>query len=593
MGAQPRADATTFRVWAPHATAVWVRGSFNDWAEPGIGLAPDPDPPGEPWSGTWSADVAGVGAGDEYRYRLQTPGGVVDRIDPYARLVTSSIGNAVVYDPAAFDWGPGRFEMPGWNDIVIYEMHIGTFGARGDRPGTFDRAIRRMGYLQELGIGAIQVMPPFEYAGDVSWGYNPAHIFAIESSYGGPDAFKRFVRAAHEHGIAVIVDVVYNHLGPGDLDLWRFDGWAEGDWGGIYFYNDERAVTPWGNTRPDFGRGEVRTFLRDSALTWLEEFQADGLRFDSTLYIRTVDEDPDHALPEGWSLLAWINDEVRARQPWKLTIAEDLGDPVLITQPTAAGGAGFGARWDPGFLAVVRAALTAADDSERDVEAIAGQLLAGGEQPFSRVIYTESHDDVANGHVRLAEAVAPGDAANWFARKRATLGSAITLLAPGIPMLFQGQELLEDGWFDDTVPLDWSKSDRFAGIVQLHRDLITARRNSAGWSAGLQGLHTTILRADDELKLLAWQRSSAGGPRDDVVIVANLSTQPVVELALGLPRPGRWRVRINSDSTLYDEQFGASIADDVEADGGPLDEQAQSGLVSVAPYAVVVLSQDE
>jgi len=591
MGAQLDPHGVTFRVWAPHANAVFVAGTFNGWTEPGIGLGPDPDGT-HGWAGTWSVHVPGVPAGAEYRYRLETDAGVLSRIDPYARQVTSSVGNAVVYDPLGFDWGNADFEMPGWNDIVIYEMHVGTFGARGETPGTFDRAIRRMAYLRDLGIGAIQVMPPFEYAGDVSWGYNPAHVFAIESSYGGPDAFKRFVRAAHEHGIAVIVDVVYNHLGPGDLDLWRFDGWADGDWGGIYFYNDERAVTPWGNTRPDYGRGEVRTFLRDSALTWLEEFRADGLRFDSTLYIRTVDESPESALADGWSLMAWINDEIRARQPWKLTIAEDLGDPALLTTPTAEGGAGFGAYWDPGFLAVVRAALTAGEDSQRDLGSIAGTLLAGGERPFSRVIYTESHDDVANGHVRLAEAVAPGDAANWFARKRATLGSAITLLAPGIPMLFQGQELLEDRWFDDTIPIDWSKSDRFAGILQLHRDLIAARRNTGGWSAGLLGSNTRILRVDEATKLLAWQRWSAGGPGDDVVVIVNLSTMPIVDVAMGLPRPGRWRVRINSDSTVYDEHFGASIADDVTADGGPLDEQAQSGLISVAPYAVVVLSQD-
>ena len=130
-------------------------------------------------------------------------------------------------------------------------------------------------------------MPPFEFAGDISWGYNPSHLFAIESGYGGPDAFKRFIREAHAHGIAVIVDVVYNHFGPSDLDLWRFDGWSEGDGGGIYVYNDERAMTPWGATRPDYGRGEVRTFLRDSALTWLEEFRCDGLRFDATVYIRS------------------------------------------------------------------------------------------------------------------------------------------------------------------------------------------------------------------------------------------------------------------------------------------------------------------
>ena len=135
-------------------------------------------------------------------------------------------------------------------------------------------------------MSAIQVMPPFEFAGDISWGYNPAHLFAIESGYGGPDAFKRFIRDAHEHGIAVIVDIVLNHLGPSDLDLWRFDGWAEGDGGGIYVYNDERGETPWGRTRPDYGRGEVRTFLRDSAMTWLEEFRCDGLRFDATVFMR-------------------------------------------------------------------------------------------------------------------------------------------------------------------------------------------------------------------------------------------------------------------------------------------------------------------
>ena len=143
------------------------------------------------------------------------------------------------------------------------------------------------------------------------------------------------------HGIAVIVDVVYNHLGPSDLDLWRFDGWAEGEWGGIYFYNDERAVTPWGATRPDYGRGEVRTFLRDSAMTWLEEFRCDGLRFDCH------GAHPDRrglpgqtrlgALPDGWSFLAWINDEIRARQPWKITIAEDLEDDPILVDPDRRG----------------------------------------------------------------------------------------------------------------------------------------------------------------------------------------------------------------------------------------------------------------
>jgi 1,4-alpha-glucan branching enzyme len=606
MGAVPHSGGVSFRVWAPHATAVSISGTFSDWAEPGVSLQKDAPASDEgAWAGTWSVDLVQVAVGVEYRYRLETPAGVLWRMDPYARQVTGSTGNAMVYDPDAFDWGEQGFLTPAWNRTVIYEMHVGTFAAGSDRPGTFDRAIRRMPYLRELGIGAIQVMPPFEHAGDVSWGYNPAHIFAIESTYGGPDAFKRFIRAAHEQGIAVIVDVVYNHLGPSDLDLWRFDGWAEGEWGGIYFYNDERAVTPWGNTRPDYGRGEVRTFLRDSALTWLEEFRADGLRFDSTLYIRTVDETPETALPDGWSFLAWLNDEIRARQPWKLTIAEDLGDAGPLVAPTDGGGAGFGAHWEPRFLHLVRDVLTAPADEDRALGAIVEALLGGGQQPFSRVIYTESHDDVANGQVRLAEAVAPGDAANWFARKRATLGAAITLTAPGIPMLFQGQELLEDGWFDDTIPLDWSKARRFAGLLQLQRDLIALRRNTDGRSAGLSGPSIAILHADEPTKLLAWHRWLEGGPGDDVVVVINLSTQPLVDVPIALPRAGRWRVRLNSDSVVYDDTFDGQVADDLEAiepdippgadpdnpGDGPARPLAQ-GWVSVGAYGLVILSQD-
>jgi 1,4-alpha-glucan branching enzyme len=588
MGAVPYPGGTTFRVWAPHALGVSVTGSFTAWSA-GVALARD----GDGSSGTWSTDVPDVGPGVEYRFTIHTPDGDLSRLDPYARQVTNSVGNGVVYDADAFEWGDAAFVAPHWNDLVIYEMHIGTFGTRGDRPGDFDGAIRRLPYLRELGISAIQVMPPFEHAGDVSWGYNPAQVFAIESTYGGPDAFKRFIRAAHEHGIAVIVDVVYNHLGPGDLDLWRFDGWAEGDWGGIYFYNDDRAVTPWGATRPDYGRGEVRTFLRDSALTWLEEFRADGLRFDATVHVRTVDGTPETALPDGWSFMAWLNDEIAARQPWKLTIAEDMRGEARITAPTADGGAGFGSQWELSFLDTVRHALTVADDRDRDVAAVAAAVGGGGERPFERVIYTESHDEVANGRVRLPEEIAPGDAANWFAKKRATLGSALTLTAPGIPMLFQGQELLEDRWFDDTQPIDWAKRHRHAGILRLHQDLIGLRRDADGVSAGLRGPHVKILRAGRRTKLLAFHRWLDGGPGDDVVVAANMSAKPISNAAVGLPRAGRWRVRFNSDSRDYDPGFGNHLTLDLEADGGPLDGQSQSGLLNVGPYSVVILSQDD
>ncbi len=592
MGAIPYGDGTMFRVWAPHAEAVFVTGTFDGWAGDRTELGPD----GDGSSGTWSADVPGVAPGEEYRFTIRTQAGDLSRVDPYARHVTSSVGNGIVYDPEGFDWGGDAFEMPAWDDLVIYEMHIGTFAAPQDRTGTFDDARRRLPYLERLGVSAVQVMPPFEFAGDISWGYNPAHLFAIESGYGGPDAFKRFIRDAHGHGIAVIVDVVYNHLGPSDLDLWRFDGWADGEGGGIYFYNDGRAVTPWGATRPDYGRGEVRTFLRDSAMTWLEEFRCDGLRFDATVYIRAIDGDPSSpstALADGWSFMAWLNDEIRARQPWKITIAEDMKDDTRVVVPTADGGAGFAAQWDAGFIYRVRPALVASEDEDRDIDAVATGILGVGRgAPQSRVIYTESHDDVADGETRVPEAISPGEADSWWAKKRSVLGSALVLTSPGIPMLFQGQELLEDRWFDDTVALDWEKASTNRGILRLHRDLIALRRDRDGSTRGLRGPNVAILRADQEAKVLVMHRWMDGGPHDDTLVVANFADRTLDDVPIGVPAPGRWKVRFNSDASSYAPDFQGHDAFDLDADGPPLDGCQQSGRLSVGPYSVVVLSSE-
>ena len=253
-------------------------------------------------------------------------------------------------------------------------MHIGTFHVKEEgHPGTLDSAIEKLPYLKELGINAIEVMPIMEFAGDFSWGYNPSHPFAIESIYGGPDAFKRFVKAAHEHGIAVISDVVYNHFGPSDLDLWRFDGWSENDKGGIYFYNDRRSSTPWGETRPDYGRGEVRHYLCDNALMWFEEYHVDGLRWDAITYIKNIlgsDSSPANEIPDGWSLMQWINHELHQRFPGKISIAEDMKVNAWVTQSTGAGGAGFNAQWDSEFVNPVRQSIIARDDGLRDVDAV-------------------------------------------------------------------------------------------------------------------------------------------------------------------------------------------------------------------------------
>ncbi len=582
MGAIPQDAGTAFRVWAPHADAVHVTGSFDDWSEDAHPLALE-------GNGTWYGEVAGAKTGDEYRFLIRNGEQILSRIDPYARAVTNSVGNGIITrsDPVA-----DGFEGPAWNRLVIYEMHIGTFAREGDAPGTFEDAISRLGHLRRLGVNAVQIMPAAEFAGDVSWGYNPAHIFAVESSYGGPDGLKDFVRAAHAAGIAVILDVVYNHFGPSDLDLWQFDGWSEDGKGGIYFYNDWRSETPWGDTRPDYGRPEVRQFIRDNAIFWLGEYGLDGLRSDMTLYTRTVRgaEDGSDTLDDGISLMRWVNEEIHARFPGRITIAEDLRAKDLATH---SGGMAFGAQWDSQFVHPIREVLVAARDEDRHMATVAHALSHHyNGDPFERVIYTESHDEVANGRARVTHEISPGDPGHCAAQKRATLGAALTLTAPGIPMLFQGQEFLQGEWFRDTVPLDWDQGEAFRGIVRLWRDLIRLRLDRDGTTAGLTGTNVAVHRIDEAAKVVAYHRWAEGGPGDDVVVAANFHRDARGAYRIGFPAPGLWRLRLNTDWTGYSEDFTGLPTGDVEAEEAPYDGHQWSAEVALAPWSALVFSQD-
>jgi len=591
MGAIPFDGGVAFRVWAPNATSVHVVGTFNEWRADAHPLAAED-------GGYWSADIAGVGAGERYRFAVDGPFGHHSRKDPYGRDVDHSNGDSIV-TTSEFEWGEDEaFRAPPWHDLVIYEMHIGTFNdTPGDKPGDLRTAIARLPHLVELGANAVQIMPAAEFPGSYSWGYNPSDIFAVETDYGGARGLKAFVKAAHGLGLAVIVDVVYNHLGPSDLDLWRFDGWHEGDGGGIYFYNDWRAQTPWGHTRPDYGRGEVRQYLRDNALYWLDEFHADGLRWDMTLYLRTVHgnpHDPGQSLAEGWALMRWINAEIDARYPWKISIAEDLQDEPWMTTEPGAGGAGFDAQWAANFVHPVRAALIHGDDAARDMGAIEAAILGSyGANALARVVYTESHDEVANGRARLPHDISPDDPANLFARKRSTLGAALVLTTPGIPMLFQGQEFLEDEWFRDIDPLDWSKKERFAGVFAMYRDLIRLRRNWWDDSRGLRGAHVHVFHVNHEAKVVAFHRWDQGGPGDDVVVVLNFANRAYERYRLGLPHAGRWQVRFNGDWEGYGEDFGNQASFDPWGHEDPLDGLAFSGEVGLGPYSAVILTQPQ
>ncbi len=539
---------TEFCVWAPHAKEVHVVGDFNEWSETANPLERGDDD-------CWRASVAEAVEGAEYKFLITTDDGKLWKNDPRARAMTNSAGNSIVVDDSHFDWGDdGQFETRGWNELVIYELHLGTF-FRGDDEntvGNFDDAIERLDHLVGLGINAIELMPVAEFAGGQSWGYNPAFPFAIESDYGGVDGLKRFVKAAHEHGIAVLIDVVYNHLGPSDLDMWQFDGWSENDMGGIYFYNDWRAATPWGDTRPDYGREEVRRYLRDNALMWFDVFHVDGLRFDMTFYMRSVDDGSD--IPEGWSLAQWINHDIQTLHPGAITIAEDLRSNEWITKDTGAGGAGFASQWDEQFVHPVREVLTTQEDEHRSMEKVAEAIgFQYNGDPFQRVIYTESHDEVANGKSRVPTEVDEFDQEGYWARKRSILGACLTMTSPGIPMIFQGQEFLATGHFTDNGEMDWEAAPHEEGVIRTYRDLIKLRTNRDGVSSALQSPEFQIRHLDDAGKVIMFTRGS--GP-NELLVVMSFSSNEHNRYRIGFPQPGHWKLLFHSDSKVYGEDFG-------------------------------------
>jgi len=581
LGAIVHKTGVKFGVWAPFAKGVSVTGSFNDWQKTPM------EPDGE---GRWFVDVKDAKAGQEYKFAIQTETDELYRNDPRSLAMTTVAGNSVIVD-TDFDWEDDDFTPPPFNEQVIYEMHLGTF-YRDDPAvvGSFQTAMEKLSHLHELGVNMIELMPINTMAMDRGWGYASDYIYSVESLYGGRHGLLEFVKAAHKLGIGVILDVVYNHIGPDEeLDLWQFDGWSENNKGGIYFYNDWRSETPWGDTRPDYGRPEVRQYILDNVLMWLEECRLDGLRLDSTVYLRNVrgyNNDPDHDIPEAWLLLQDVNDLAKKVNPKAIMIGEDIAYNEYITRPHSEGGAGFDAQWEVTFPQILRNALEVVNDSDRNLTDICSALEKRyNGQSFQRVIYSDSHDSAANGAARLSEEISPGNPSSVFARKRSLLASAIVLTAPGIPMLFQGQEFMQGGSFNDWETLDWDKAEQFDGIVLATKHLIALRKNQHGNTGGLCGPSVRIMHLNEDSKVLAYHRWGVGGPGDDVMVIINLANTKHNDYWLNFPRHGVWTARFCSDWEGYDPDFKNITTEQVHVEG-------EGGSLPLAPYSVTILSQD-
>jgi maltooligosyltrehalose trehalohydrolase len=418
-----------FKIWAPRAKKLSVKV--------GEGLTSMLGPNEKGW---WNARVETAEPGSDYAFLID------DDTTPYPdpRSLRQRHGvhkDSTLYDLKAFQWTDGLWQGPPLTGAVIYEMHIGTFTPEG----TFDAAIHKLDYLFALGVTHLEVMPVNSFAGDRGWGYDGVALFAVQECYGGPDGLKRFVDAAHAHGLGVILDVVYNHFGP------------VGNYTGKYGpYTTDKHHTPWGDAMnfEDAGSDEVRRFFCDNALMWMRDFHIDGLRLDA------VHEFMDRSAVHFMEQMSAEVDLLSATLGRRLVlIAEsDLNDPRII-RPREAGGYGMDAQWSDDFhhalftlLHVQTSGQGYYDDfgqfeclakSLKDMFVYDGMYSSYRNRRHGRpvdglsahhfVSFIQNHDQVGNR--------ATGDRLEHIVGlDRALLAAGLVLTAPFVPMLFQGEE---------------------------------------------------------------------------------------------------------------------------------------------------------
>jgi malto-oligosyltrehalose trehalohydrolase len=543
-----------FRVWAPAADRVDV-------------VADGGSHPMAPQDGDWwAADVPGAGDGADYAFRL-------DGGDPLADPRSAWQPHGVSGPSRRYDHGRFAWTDAGWRGVplpgaVIYELHVGTFTPAG----TFDAAIDRLDHLAGLGVDAVELMPVAAFPGQRGWGYDGIGLWAVHEPYGGPDGLKRLVDACHARGLAVLLDVVYNHVGIGN---------RLGDFGP---YFTDAHTTPWGPAvnldQP--GSDEVRAFIIGNALMWLRDYHIDGLRLDA------VHAFADHrALPLLEELAAEVDAQAALLHRELVLIAEsDLNDPRLVTA-REAGGTGLTAQWSDDFHHALHAALT----GERQGYYGDFGSLAVLAQTLTRVFrhdgswssfrgrshgrpvdllrtpahrflgYLQDHDQIGNRAVgdRIADLVPDG---------LLRVGAGLVLTAPFIPMLFMGEEWGADtpwqyftsheeswlaeavregrrsefaahGWDAADVPdpedpetftrskLDWSQlaSEQHAGLLAWYRELIALRRTRPELTD--PRLDRVAVRYDEEARWLVLERGR-------LLIVASLGDVP---LLVPLPEP--------------------------------------------------------
>lgn len=430
LGAFPEQDVCEFRVWAPAARAVTLRLLREDRCHD-LAMAREED-------GEHFTICANAHRGDRYCYVVE---GNKPVPDPVSRFLPEGVhGPAEIVDPQQFAWSDDLWTGIPLKDYIIYELHIGTFTPQG----TLDAAIDRLPYLKKLGITVVELMPVAAFPGMRNWGYDGVSLYAVQASYGGPEALRRFVDAAHALGLGVMLDVVYNHLGNEGNYLRMF---------GPYFTS--RHTTPWGEAinydQP--GCHGVRRYFVENALYWIREYHLDGLRLDAVQTIK--DDSPLHILAEIKEHVAELAKELGREVT---VIAETDENDEAIVRPLERGGYALDAVWSDDFHHAIHALFTGERNgyyqdfgrAEQIVRALNEGFVFQGE-PFrfwqgrlrgtssrhmsaaAHVICIQNHDQVGNrAQGERLTALVP--------RGARTLAAALLLLSPHTPLLFMGQE---------------------------------------------------------------------------------------------------------------------------------------------------------
>jgi 1,4-alpha-glucan branching enzyme len=602
LGAHPRelhgVTGVAFAVWAPNATSASVVGDLNGWdgrLNPMRSLGS---------SGIWELFIPGAEEGVRYKFELRTREGKLRlKADPLAFRTERPPANASVVFESRYDWGDEdwlarrRASEPLRGPVSIYEVHLGSWRlnpVEGNRPLTYLEVADELAeYATYMGFTHVELLPVMEHPYAPSWGYQVTGFYAPTARFGQPDDFRAFVDRLHQAGVGVILDWVPAHFPRDDWALARFDGTA------LYEHDDPRRGEhpDWGTLVFNLGRNEVRNFLLASALLWLRDYHADGLRVDAVASLLYLDYSrkagewvPNvHGGNEDLDSIAFLkqlNEVAHGREPGVLMAAEESTAWPGVSRPVYLGGLGFGLKWNMGWM------HDTLEYFRRDAvyrrhhhHQLTFSLVYAFSENF---VLPLSHDEVVHGKGSLL-AKMPGDP--W--QKRANLRALLAYMwaHPGKKLLFMGGELGQEGEWRSDGSLDWHllEGPEHSGIQSLVRDLNTHYRNEpALWEVDFDPAGFRWLEPNDAAaNVLAFMRLSEGGERQ-LVCACNFSPVSRPDYRLGLPRAGRWRQLVNTDSELYGGS-GIGNMGGVTADERPWHDQPYSAEVTLPPLGVVWL----